>query len=92
MNAVPFDTTSELVAPEFMSPPISSLLFPADVSARTPQLREQLNDHGYMTVAVTPEKLTVVFRCIEDVGDPDTAIASKATWVVTAGDPVARKA
>ncbi len=92
VNAVPFDTTSQLVAPEFMSPPISSLLFPADVSARTPQLRQQLNDHGYMTVTVTPEKLTVVFRCIEDVGDPDTAIASKATWVVTAGDPVAREA
>ena len=92
VQAVPFDTTSSVVAPEFMSPPISSILFPVDVSVRNPHLRQQLNDHGYLTVAVTPERLTVVFRCIEDVGDPDTAITSKATWVVTAGDPVARRA
>ena len=92
VNAVPFDPTSKLVATEFMAPPISSLLFPADVSARTPQLRQQINHHGYMTVAVTPEELTVVYRCIDDVGDPKTAISTNATWVVTAGDPLARKA
>lgn len=92
VQAVPFDTTSSVVAPEFMSPPISSILFPVDVSVRNPHLRQQLNDHGYLTVAVTPERLTVVFRCIEDVGDPDTAITTKATWVVAAGDPVARRA
>ncbi|CAN5629821.1 alkaline phosphatase D family protein [soil metagenome] len=91
VQAVPFDTSSKLVAPEFMSPPISSALFPADVSKRTPQLRQQLNDHGYLTVSVTPERLTVAFRCLADVADADTAITTKATWVVTAGSPEAEQ-
>lgn len=92
VHADPFDTTSTLVAPEFMSPPISSVLFPADVSARTPQLRQQLNEHGYLTVAVTPDQLTVAFRVVADVSDPDTAVSTAATWEVGAGSPVARKA
>jgi alkaline phosphatase D len=92
VQAEPFDTTSKVVAPEFMSPPISSVLFPADVSVRTPQLRQQLNEHGYVTVAVTPERLTVAFRVLADVGDADSAISTAATWLVDAGDPVARQA
>ncbi|QXC62832.1 alkaline phosphatase D family protein [Aquihabitans sp. G128] len=92
VQAEPFDASSKVVAPEFMSPPISSILFPADVSKRTPQLRQQLNDHGYLTVAVTPERVTVAFRVLDDVMDPKTAISTGATWVVDAGDPVARPA
>ncbi|MCU1498400.1 MAG: phosphodiesterase/alkaline phosphatase [Acidimicrobiales bacterium] len=92
VQAVPFDTGSKVVAPEFMAPPISSLLFPADVSKRTPQLRQQINKHGYLTVDVTPEQLTVAFRAIANVLDPDTAIETVATWKVDAGDPVARRA
>ena len=38
VRETPFDQASALVAPEFMAPPISSPLFPLDVSARTPQL------------------------------------------------------
>ncbi len=92
VHATPFDQTSKIVAPEFMSPPISSILFPQDVSARTPQLRQQLNDHGYLLVDVSPEHLKVAFRCLADVTDPDTAITTKSSWVVDPGDPVARKA
>jgi hypothetical protein len=75
-----------------MSPPISSLLFAADVSARTPQLRQQINEHGYLTVAVTPDELTVAFRVVADVTDADTAVSTAATWRVDAGDPVAKQA
>ncbi|MEO6989752.1 MAG: alkaline phosphatase D family protein [Aquihabitans sp.] len=90
VHDIPFDTTTDVVAPEFMAPPISSILFPADVSARTPQLRQQLNEHGYLTVEITPERLTTAFRCVADVQDADTAIETLATWQVDAGDPVAR--
>lgn len=88
----PFDATSAVVAPEFMSPPISSILFPADVSGRTPQLRQQLNAHGYLTVTVTPARCTVVFRTVDDVQDVDSAMTTAATWQVDEGDPVAREA
>lgn len=70
-----------------MAPPISSVLFPADISGRTPQLRQQLNEHGYLTVDVDPEQITVRFRTVDDVNDLQTAITTAATWTVAAGDP-----
>ncbi|MCB0958131.1 MAG: alkaline phosphatase D family protein [Acidimicrobiales bacterium] len=87
VRADPFDQSSALVAPEFMAPPISSVLFPQDVSARTPQLLEQLNHHGYLVVDVTPDELTARFRVLDDVADPDTEISTASTWTVRAGDP-----
>src|SRR5690606_22867417 len=36
VHRVPHDPSSQIVAPELMAPPISSMLFSADVSARTP--------------------------------------------------------
>ncbi len=87
----PFED-SPLVAAEFMAPPISSPLFADDVSARTPQLRQQLNEHGYLTVAVTPEQVTVRFQVLADVADPASAITTGATWAVKAGDPQAQPA
>ncbi len=92
VHATPFDQESAVVAPEFMAPPISSVLFPQDISARTPQLREQINEHGYLTVAVTREQLTATFRVVDDVSDPDTGIRTESTWTVEAGDPVAVRA
>lgn len=74
-----------------MAPPISSGLFDADVSARTPQLRQQINAHGYMTVMVTPDTLTATMRTLDDVTDVETAISTAATWQVTAGDPKAHE-
>ncbi|MBX3284559.1 MAG: alkaline phosphatase D family protein, partial [Actinobacteria bacterium] len=92
VHARPFDQGSDVVAPEFMAPPISSPLFADDISARTPQLRQQLNAYGYLTVAVAPEELTVAFRVLDDVSDAASPIATAATWTVAAGDPVARQA
>ena len=92
VHAKPFDQESDLVAPEFMSPPISSTLFSADVSRRTPQLRQQINEYGYLTVEATPDRLTTRFRTVTDVKDPKSAITTAATWTVDPGDPKTTKA
>ncbi|MGN6695830.1 MAG: alkaline phosphatase D family protein [Aquihabitans sp.] len=92
VHRVPFQQDTPVVAPEFMSPPISSALFDADVTARTPQLRQQINEYGYLVVAVTPDELTATFRVVDDVADPKTGISTAATWKVAAGDPVAKQA
>ncbi|MFN8016771.1 MAG: alkaline phosphatase D family protein [Acidimicrobiales bacterium] len=92
VHETPFDQASPVVAPEFMAPPISSPLFSEDVTARTPQLRQQLNGHGYLTVDVTPTRLTARMRVLEDVKDPRTAISTAATWTVAPGNPVAEQA
>ncbi len=89
VNETPFDTDSPLVATEFMAPPISSVLFSDDVSERTPQLRQQLDGHGYLLVEVTPEAVTAEFRMLDDVTDPDSAVQTESTWRVDVGDPVA---
>jgi alkaline phosphatase D len=83
----PFETESAVVATEFMAPPISSVLFPADVSARTPQLRQQINAHGYLTVALEPDRLTATFRVLDDVTNADSGIRTEATWRVDPGAP-----
>jgi alkaline phosphatase D len=83
----PFDPTSEVVATELVSPAISSTLFDADVSARTPQLRQQIDAHGYLTVAFEPERLTARFRVLDDVQDVDSPIRTAATWRIAAGSP-----
>jgi alkaline phosphatase D len=89
----PFDGDGgALVATELMSPPISSPLFAEDVSGRTPQLRQQLNEHGYLTVVVEPARVTAQFRVLADVADPASAISTAATWVIKAGNPRAEPA
>ena len=90
VDSRPFDPDADLVCTEFMAPPISSVLFPQDVSARTPQLRQQINAHGYLGVTVEPDAVTAEFRVLRDVEDPDTRIRTEATWRVRAGDPRAR--
>lgn len=92
LHRTPFDTTSELVATEFMAPPISSRLFSTDASPRTPQLREQIDRHGYMTVEVTPDRLTAHFEVVGDVADPDSPVTTLSTWTVDAGNPLATRA
>ncbi|MET0491303.1 MAG: alkaline phosphatase D family protein [Acidimicrobiales bacterium] len=91
VNDAPFEPDAELVAPEFMAPPISSVLFPDDVSDRTPQLRQQINAHGYLTVVAEPDQLTATFRVLDDVQDARSAITTVATWQVDAGDPTPRQ-
>jgi alkaline phosphatase D len=83
----PFFTGSDLIATEFMAPPISSVLFSQDVSPRTPHLRQQIDKHGYITVAVEPERLTTTFRVIDDVADAKAPIRTESTWEVGAGNP-----
>lgn len=92
VHEIPFDQSSPVVATELMAPPISSVLFSDDVSARTPQLRQQLNAHGYLVVDVTAKELTARFRTLEDVKDPKTTIATAATWTIAPGEPRAQKA
>lgn len=92
VHETPFDPDSEVVCTELMAPPISSVLFSQDVSARTPQLRQQINEHGYLAVEVTPEALTARFQVLDDVGRADSGISTAATWVVDAGEPRAREA
>jgi alkaline phosphatase D len=87
VNDRPFAPDAGLVAPEFMAPPISSVLFPDDVSARTPQLRQQINAYGYLTVVAEPDRLTATFRTLDDVQDPRSAVRTAAVWQVDAGDP-----
>ena len=89
VNEVPFDPDSALVATEFMAPPISSVLFSDPVDARTPQLREQLDGHGYLLLTVTPDDVTADFRLVDDVRDPDSPVATASVWRVDAGDPAA---
>ena len=91
VNEVPFDTDSPLVATEFMAPPISSVLFSQPVEARTPQLHEQLDGHGYLLVTVTPGDVTADFRILDDVRDPESGIETVSTWRVDVGDPAATR-
>ena len=92
VHRTPFDMSSEVVAPEFMAPPISSVLFGQDVSPRTPHLREQLNSHGYLSVEVTPDRLTASFQVVADVTDAASAVTTASTWTVDVGDPITRRA
>ena len=87
VHRTPFDTSSDVVCTELMAPPISSVLFPQDVSARTPHLRQQLNEHGYLAVELTPDRLTARFQVVADVQDAASAVSTAATWVVDAGSP-----
>lgn len=87
----PFEPDSDIVATEFLSPPISSVLFSQDISPRTPQLRQQINAHGYLKVAVEPDRITTDFRVLDDVAKVNSPIRTEATWVVSAGAPRAVK-
>jgi alkaline phosphatase D len=92
VHRTPFDQGSDVVCTELMAPPISSVLFPQDVSARTPQLRQQINQHGYLAVELTPDRLTARFQVLDDVQDAASGISTASTWVVDAGSPRATEA
>ncbi len=81
----PFEPDSPLVATELMSPAISSPLFPADITQRSPQVRRQLNGHGYLAVEVTPERVRASFQVLDDVQDPASAISTPLTCTIEAG-------
>jgi hypothetical protein len=85
----PFEPDSPLVATELMAPAISSPLFPADVTGRSPQVRRQLNGHGYLTVEVNRASVLAHFHVLDDVGDAASPISTKLTCTITAGSPEA---
>jgi alkaline phosphatase D len=89
VHARPFEAGSPIVAPELMAPPISSLLFSEDVSARTPQLREQINGHGYLKVDVTPDAVLGSFEVLDDVSQVDSPVETRLRVRIDAGSPVA---
>ena len=82
-------TSGPLVAPELMAPPISSPLFPADITERTPHVQRQMNGHGYLTVQVVPDRVSVAFRGPHEVANPTSAIATIANYGVASGSPKA---
>ena len=82
VHRTPLDAGSDVVCTELMAPPISSLLFPSDVRTRNPHVRQQLNEHGYLAVAITPDRLTARFQVVADVADPASAVSTAATWAL----------
>jgi alkaline phosphatase D len=87
----PFDTATPVVATELMAPPISSVLFPSDLTARTPHLRHHFDAHGYLTVEIEPDRLTARFRVLDDVSRDDSPIRTESTWRLDAGSPAAQR-
>ena len=85
----PFEQDSPVVATELMAPPISSPLFADDITGRSPQVREQINGHGYLTVDITPDRLQGSFQVLDDVTDPASAISTRLTCTLRAGSPEA---
>jgi alkaline phosphatase D len=83
----PFEPDSPLVATELMSPAISSPLFPADVTERSPHVRRQINGHGYLALEVTPDEVRATFRVLDDVSDPASAISTELACTIAAGSP-----
>jgi alkaline phosphatase D len=57
------------------------------VSIRTPHLRQQINEHGYLAVELTPDRMTARFQVVADVQDAASAVTTAATWVVEPGSP-----
>jgi alkaline phosphatase D len=89
VHAQPFEPDSPLVATELMAPPISSPLFADDITARSPQVRRQINGHGYLTVDITADRVQGSFRVLDDVSDPASAISTRLTCTIRAGSPEA---
>jgi alkaline phosphatase D len=80
-----------VVATELLSPPVSSVLFDADVRGRNPHVQHYLSRHGYLKVTVEPDQLTADFRILDDVTDPGTGIATESSWRIAAGAPSATR-
>jgi alkaline phosphatase D len=88
----PLDPQTDVVCTELMAPPISSVLFPSDLGPRNPHLRQQLDEHGYLAVELTPDRLVARFQVVADVADPASAVTTAATWTFEPGEPRATPA
>ena len=85
----PSSRTARWWRPSSCRRPISSPLFPADVTERSPQVRRQINGHGYLAVEVTPERVRASFQVLDDVTDPASAISTQLACTIEAGSPEA---
>jgi hypothetical protein len=57
------------------------------VTGRSPQVRHQINGHGYLALEVTPDAVRGTFRVLDDVADPASAITTRLACTIEAGSP-----
>ncbi len=87
----PEDRATPVVATELLGPPISSVLFPADVRPRNPQVRYMVAGHGYLVTTVERERITAEFKILDDVRDAKSEIRVDSTWRLESGSPTATR-
>ena len=81
-----------MVAPEFMAPPISSPLFPDDVSDARRSSASSINGHGYLAVEITPADAHRAVPGARRRHRRRQRHRDGSTWTVTAGSPEATPA
>ena len=94
------DERSPVVATELIGTSISSGgdggSPPVDVEAylrgENPQVRSYNNQRGYVQCELTRQSLTAEFRVVEKVSTPESAVSTRATFVVESGKPGAKLA
>lgn len=82
---------SPVIATELLSPPLTSILFDADIRPRNPHVKHFFGRHGYLKVTVEPDQLRADFRVVDDVTDPDTGVSTESSWRIDAGSPSATR-
>ncbi len=93
VRAEPFDTTTPVVATEFMATSISSIFPQAAVDAAplvvsfNPQVKFFDARKGYTVCKVTQAEWVATYRALDDALDPESGITTIATFVVAAGTP-----
>jgi alkaline phosphatase D len=86
VHLVPGDVTTPVVAPELMTPPISSPLYEV-ARAQNPHVHHVVDRHGYLILQVEPSRLTATFRVLDDVRRPDSGISTDSSWPFAAKTP-----
>jgi alkaline phosphatase D len=86
------DAKSATIASEFVGTSITSRPPPQSIldaaKAEGPHIKlANGNYRGYVSMTLTPDKLTAQLRAVADHRDPDTAISTLSTWVVEDGKP-----
>jgi alkaline phosphatase D len=91
------DPGSAALAPEFLATSISSDGDPIPDAARrarllpaNPHISHYSDQRGYMSFALTAQRLDVALRSVESVTRPDAPVHTSARYWVAAGDPKVR--
>jgi alkaline phosphatase D len=97
VNDDPDDPASAPLVPELVGTSISSEVpvdlvaaFEATVAASPAVRYVEARRRGYVLVTVTEDQLRADFRYVSTTAGPQAEVATGATWVVDAGDPVPR--